>query len=69
MVKQREVGSKVNRELLQIARDNGARIVWGKKHILVFDGSVMVCGLSYGSGARNHKAMILKRYAKRGWKW
>lgn len=68
----RGVGHKDNREILRIARANGARIVDGKKHLLIFDGPDLVVSLSRGGHrtdrGRPMKEEALKRFRKRGWR-
>lgn len=63
------VGNKNNRKLLKIARANGARVVAGKKHILIYDGKFLVAGLSLGSKGADVEKNVLLKFKKRGWKW
>lgn len=63
---QKGVGNSVNRKLLKIANKNGGRIVWGKKHIKVFDGKVLVAVLSRGGHSHDDKA-VMTAFRRRGW--
>lgn len=64
---QKGVGNSVNRKLLQIAKRNGGRIVWGKKHIKVFDGPHLVAVLSLGGHSHDDKA-VMSKFRRKGWK-
>ena len=72
MGKNQNVGHKHNKQILKIAERNGARIVSGKKHILIFDGPDLVLSLSRGAHRSDSvpggmMKVALKRMKARGW--
>jgi hypothetical protein len=67
------VGHKNNKELLKIATANGGRVVYGKNHILIYDGNFLVVAVSYGGHKKDRvpggmKGQALRAFKKRGWR-
>lgn len=65
--------SKVDREALKMAQRNGARILIGKKHVLVYDGPELLFVLSRGGHKKDRvpggtQGMAVRKMRKRGWK-
>lgn len=62
--------NKKARPLIRIAKEHGARIVTGKKHIKIYSGSRLVAVLSHGHGGFEGPGdgkIIEKRFKELGW--